>query len=323
MLAWATSLARPDAWSFPVVVPDPSTEGLIWACGNGKVFKSLDGGNQWEESGTGLPASNFWIYGLVVSPSNPAELWLATSQGAYRSLDAGGTWTLTSSGITPARLQSLTLNPAEPSTLLGGDYLAIYRTTNSGDTWTKVHAFPAGSNSSVKALAMAPSAPSVVYAGTSDSGVLKSTDGGLSWEAANNGLGSLDVRSVRVDPTSPLTVYAATKDGFYRSLDGAQNWQGVSGGLSIRELLSLGLDPSDASRLYTGTLAGGAYSISFPCEAPVVTVVPHSPFCSGSAASLSVTVQGTPPFHYAWYQGPAGDTGTPAPRIPRRTAPFP
>jgi len=46
----------------------------------------------------------------------------------------------------------------------------------------------------VAALAINPSTPSTIYAGTND-GVFKSTSGGASWTAANTGL---------IDPAIPL-----------------------------------------------------------------------------------------------------------------------
>ena len=42
--------------------------------------------------------------------------------------------------------------------------------------------------SAIQALAIDPSAPGTLYAGTSGGGVFKSTDGGVSWSAINTGL---------------------------------------------------------------------------------------------------------------------------------------
>ena len=65
-------------------------------------------------------------------------------------------------------------------------------------------------------LAMDPSSPETVYAGT-DEGVFKSTDGGASWIAANSGLADFTtVFALAIVPSSPETVYAGTfADGAY------------------------------------------------------------------------------------------------------------
>jgi hypothetical protein len=51
------------------------------------------------------------------------------------------------------------------------------------NAWTS-HGPPGGS---VRALAIAPSAPATLYAGTLGAGVFKSTDAGVTWNAANAG----------------------------------------------------------------------------------------------------------------------------------------
>jgi len=61
----------------------------------------------------------------------------------------------------------------------------------------------------VPALATDPVKAGTLYAGT-DGGVFRSTDGGESWTAVNNGLGplSLQVQALALDPTGATTLYA-------------------------------------------------------------------------------------------------------------------
>ena len=63
----------------------------------------------------------------------------------------------------------------------------------SADRWIST-----GSLAGAKSLALAinPTSPNIVYAGTGTGGVFKSTDGGASWSATNNGLTNLDVISL-------------------------------------------------------------------------------------------------------------------------------
>jgi hypothetical protein len=62
-------------------------------------------------------------------------------------------------------------------------------------------------------LALAPSNSNILYAGTSGSGVFRSTDSGDTWSEINEGLTSLDVRVLAVDPSNPNVVYAGTSGG--------------------------------------------------------------------------------------------------------------
>jgi hypothetical protein len=66
---------------------------------------------------------------------------------------------------------------------------------------------------------MHPNVPGLLYVGTTDhpyhddylaEGVLRSTDGGLTWEKVNDGLSLLNVSALAVDPFEPSRIYAGT-----------------------------------------------------------------------------------------------------------------
>src|SRR5262245_35307462 len=84
--------------------------------------------------------------------------------------------------------------------------------------WTSDGPEPVGP---VGAIAVDPTAPLTVYAGTSKAGghdgaVYKSTNGGASWQLMNTNLPDTTVPALAIEPTSPSTVYAAS-DGVYKS----------------------------------------------------------------------------------------------------------
>lgn len=64
----------------------------------------------------------------------------------------------------------------------------------------------------IYALAINPSNPSTIYAGTRG-GVFRSVDGGDNWIQINQGLTSLHVRSLSINPSNPPTIYAGTSGG--------------------------------------------------------------------------------------------------------------
>lgn len=85
------------------------------------------------------------------------------------------------------------------------------------DVWTTNG--PAGER--VLALAIDPETPTTLYAGIIGAGVFKSTDGGASWTAINDGLTHLSIRAVAIAPLTPSTLYAGTEGGgvFSRTSD--------------------------------------------------------------------------------------------------------
>ncbi len=119
----------------------------------------------------------------------------------------------------------------------------IWKTTDAGIVWTPI--FDKQAVASIGALAVAPSDPKIIYAGTGESdiredlssgdGVYKSTDGGSTW----NHIGLEDTRQISrivIDPENPSIVYGGAlghayapneQRGVYKSVDGGMHWARV------------------------------------------------------------------------------------------------
>ncbi len=120
-------------------------------------------------------------------------------------------------------------------------------------------------------LARNPASPSTVYAGIRYHGVGKSTDGGMTWNPANNGIpGNESVVALAVDPSSPQTVYAGTYDGLFKSINGGASWTPVAGGLPPASIPAwrstrparLRCRPEQRSGLYKSIDGGATWSAS-------------------------------------------------------------
>jgi len=125
----------------------------------------------------------------------------------------------------------------------GGVGGGVWKTTNGGITWEPI--FDSQPISSIGAISVAPSNPSVIYVGTGEAdfrsnltygnGVYKSTDGGSTWK--NIGLtASRHISRIAVDPHNPDIVFvaamgsaygASAERGVFRSTDGGLTWQKV------------------------------------------------------------------------------------------------
>ena len=143
----------------------------------------------------------------------------------------------------------------------------VWRTVDGGTTWAPV-ADAGLRTSSVGALAVAPSNPDVVYAGTGEvelrgniiegDGLYRSSDGGKTWKPA----GLADTRAIgriRVDPGNPDVVYVAAlghafgsnpERGVFRSRDGGNTWQKVLFRDERTGAVDLVIDPSNPRVLY-------------------------------------------------------------------------
>lgn len=128
----------------------------------------------------------------------------------------------------------------------------------SAGSWQPVPDLPRQINT----LAVDPTNPQVLYAGTgasgSGSGVYKSEDAGLTWRLASAGLPNEDVEALALSRGVPPTLYAAVGRDIFASADGAESWThlGDSGMFSgfYRQLY---VDPSGGTVLFIVTRPGG------------------------------------------------------------------
>jgi photosystem II stability/assembly factor-like uncharacterized protein len=135
------------------------------------------------------------------------------------------------------RVSAGAIDPSEPNTYyFGTPGGGVWKSTNAGQTWAPI--FDATGMASIGALAIAPSNPKVIYAGTGEEtrgdGVYRSADGGATW--ANVGLRDTHfIGSIVVSADNPdEVVVGAIGDrtpgpdrGVYRTTDGGRTWAKV------------------------------------------------------------------------------------------------
>ena len=112
-----------------IVVVDPSDPRILYAGGQGGVFKSIDNGVSWSVSSQGL--GNSFVRSLVIDPTNPNTLYAGTSNGAFRSTNGGANWVNSLAGF----IISLSVAAGNPSIVYAATHQGIFITTDSGQTW--------------------------------------------------------------------------------------------------------------------------------------------------------------------------------------------
>ena len=142
----------------------------------------------------------------------------------------------------------------------------VWKTTDAGQTWKPE--FQHQAVSSIGAIAVAPSDPNIVYAGTGEAdirgdisygdGVYKSIDGGKTWR--HLGLTRTQrIGALIVDPKNARRLFVAalgdvfgpsTHRGLYRSLDGGRTWQKVLYVNNRTGAIDVVFDPDNAHILY-------------------------------------------------------------------------
>ncbi len=195
-------------------------------------------------AGLGVDAQgNTYVAGSTLSASFPVKNAVQNhlvSAGLYR-IDGQS---YTALGLTSAR--SVTFDPQNPNTLYAtsGNLL---RSTDGGITFTAL-TLP---SSQIETLAIHPANDSILYAGTFDQGILKSSDGGATWSGRQN---QFTTSGIWIDPSAPSTVYANTNGSLVRSTDAGATWQTMLAQVDVINVTF------DAATIYaTGYLNGVAY----------------------------------------------------------------
>jgi uncharacterized repeat protein (TIGR01451 family) len=112
----------------------------------------------------------------------------------------------------------------------------------------------------VYALAIDPTTPAALYAGTVGGGVFKSTNSGGTWAAINTGLTNEYVLALAINPTTPATLYAGTwGGGVFKSADSGGTWAAVNTGLTYPSVDALAIDPTNPATLYAATDGEGVF----------------------------------------------------------------
>ncbi len=144
----------------------------------------------------------------------------------------------------------------------------VWKTIDAGRVWEPV--FDDQPVASIGALAVAPSAPDVIYVGSGEStlrdsvgygnGMYKSTDAGKSW--THLGLEKTQhIGKVAVDPTDPDRVFVAAIGDFYgpgeergvfRSTDGGRSWKKVLYEDENVGAVEVVIDPTNPRVVYAG-----------------------------------------------------------------------
>jgi photosystem II stability/assembly factor-like uncharacterized protein len=135
------------------------------------------------------------------------------------------------------RVSAGAVDPSEPNTYyFGAPGGGVWKSTNAGQTWTPI--FDRTGMASVGALAIAPSNPRILYAGTGEEtrgdGVYKSTDGGATWTHVGlrdtHFIGSIVIAADNPDVVLVGAIGDRTPGpdrGVFRTTDGGKTWTKV------------------------------------------------------------------------------------------------
>lgn len=196
------------------VAVDPRKSSTVYAGTDRELSRSTDGGASWENLKL-REAETRRIYDILFPPRDPSTVYVLDADYSYypqftidKSTDGGATWS------TIARdLSAVALDPFDSSILYAASAYCdfFYRSADAGRTWTYLS--PPSRNSCVSKVVADPVRPGHLYASLWGAGVMRSRDGGNTWEHAANGILG-NVAHLAIDPAG-LFLHAATSRGVF------------------------------------------------------------------------------------------------------------
>jgi photosystem II stability/assembly factor-like uncharacterized protein len=268
--SWSSASSEMRAIPVLSVVIDPQNTDTLYAGSYGSyvgVFKSVDRGKNWTANSSGM--RSYYtpsIVTLAIDPRNPSNLYAGDEGdgcgGVFRSVDAGMSWTNT--GLVNC-ISAVVVDPQNPSTVYAATLSrGVLKSLDGGESWTEInYGFP-GMN--VTAMALDLQNAQTLYAGVQSpaglpgggSTLLKTTDGGMTWNSTELTVSKSVVSAVTVDSQNSNNVYAVTNTspyaagGLWKSVDGGARWRDLSAS-SPFPIYAIALNPKSPTTIYTGT----------------------------------------------------------------------
>ena len=222
----------------------------------GGMFSRTLGDGGWQRVGGGLPA-DAEVRAIALRPGDPKVIYAGTQHGPYRSTDGGERWTALPLPDPGMVVWSFLFEPGNPRVMyVGTAPTAVYKSADGGDSWKRLSALRAPGQvkmsfaTRVIGMTADPARPQEIYAGLEVDGVVRSLDGGETWEDCSADLarlsqrphlksrivsdtdmeGMLDSHALCMSSAQPGTVFLAVRMGLFRSGDRGKSWEDMEVG---------------------------------------------------------------------------------------------
>lgn len=196
------------------------------------LLEAEDGGRTWREGSlTGADAMN-------VRRLDGARLQIAGHEVYLESVDSGATWTPVPNDLPGLDLHAFTVDPADPDRAWAFAVgFGLFTTSDAGRHWQLLDPSNWGSLASYRRDG------TTVLVAIGPSGLVRSRDGGVSWEPMAYPGAPLATLAAAEDGSA---LYAATSAGLRRSTDEGSTWSdtGFAG-----QALAVAVSPSDPNQI--------------------------------------------------------------------------
>jgi photosystem II stability/assembly factor-like uncharacterized protein len=246
---------------------------------DGVVTLKSDDGRSWKVENHAL--KEWSVPEVAVSPSAPNKVFAGTrGDGVWLSEDFGATWSKPCYGKRgPGKVRCLTIDPRDPDTLYAGaEPIDVFISRDGAKSWNRLDSvwnipwvktidYPvAVVEPHVRDITIDPKDRKTMYVALQVGYMLKTTDGGDSWELLNEGLDA-DVHTIVLHPENTKQIFIATGGhdarkgvakgrALYSSDNGGASWRPMAAEFREEYSIPLAIHPKKHNVLYSA-LANG------------------------------------------------------------------
>ena len=276
------------------------------------TFKTIDGGNTWTEvnSISNGTSYHWWFGGIFIDPTNENIIY-NSGFVMEKSVDGGMTWNSTFPNVHVDQ-HAMAFNPLVPGEVLIGNDGGLYVSNDDGNSSLKNNSLPitqfyrfyvdaqnsdkiyggTQDNSTIRTQTggltdwqviyggdgfqpiVDPTNTNVIYALSQRGNLGKSSNNGISFSGALNGIPSSDTNNwdtaLTIDPNDSQTLYYGTQK-VYKTTNAAGNWTSISpdlsngpyaGNLDFGTVTSIDVSPINSNVIVAGTDDGNVWETS-------------------------------------------------------------
>lgn len=235
---------------------------------NATFLKSDDAGSTWNPKIKIDDKKNIAgidVLTMAVNPMDQNVVYLGTaSNGLFVTKDGGENWT--QQGFAD-KAYGLVFDQRNPNIMYGSGVFngraKIYKRIAEGEEWKEVYTEPAD-GTTISSLAISPMNPKVLYAGTNEGVIIKSTDAGQTWVNLKIG-GDLNFNAPIVSiafnfENDSHILFASYQRGILETKNGGQSFENINKQMdsvgNITTIYTLVSDPYLGGTFYVGTGSG-------------------------------------------------------------------
>jgi photosystem II stability/assembly factor-like uncharacterized protein len=246
---------HPDLKGVVSLALDRENPRIIYAGTPHLPWRTHDGGASWTSIHQGM-IDDSDMFSIAVDRTDSQRVFASACSGIYRSSSRGDLWNKMQ-GIpgTNRRTHIILQDPVDEKIIYAGTTQGLWKSPDGGSTWRKTNPYPYVINS----IVIDPTNHEQLYLATDRSGILSSRDGGVTFQALNEGFINRNIGGfVSSDALYLSSLYDGDFGGIFSSVDSGRSWKlnANQGALKGKNVISLAVAPANPRFLFAGTYEG-------------------------------------------------------------------